>query len=126
MPLYDYGCKECGVEFNEMARIDDRFVLCEQPCSECGGEITLLIGAPALVDSMTVGVSRPPDSYHEVVSKINEKAKLNDTRYQVHADLSERNKNMEKKVNPYIVKKQVHDNMIAKKGRGKKKTKTTE
>ena len=96
MPLYDYGCKECGVEFNEMARIDDRFVLCEQPCSECGGEITLLIGAPALVDSMTVGVSRPPDSYQEVVSKINEKAKLNNTRYEVSSKISERQKNMEK------------------------------
>lgn len=123
MPLYDYGCKECGDEFNELLRIDDRYSPCSNSCSKCGGEITLLIGAPALVDSMTIGVSRSPDAYKEVVSKINENQNLNNTRFQIDADISDRQKRMEKP-SPYIVKKQVHDNMRAKKGHTKNKKKT--
>ena len=123
MPLYDYGCKECGYEFDELLRIANRLDPCSDPCSECGGEITLLLGAPALVDSMTIGVSRAPDAYREVVSKINENQKLNNTRFQVDADISDRQKRMEKP-SPYLVKKQVHDNMRAKKGHTKNKKKT--
>ena len=120
MPLYDYGCKDCGDEFREMARIDDRFVPCLQPCLDCGGEITLLIGAPALVDSVIINRTKPDASYGEVISKINENSGIKGTRYELEPQLEQRENNKQKEISTWEIKETVNDNLKAKKGRGNK------
>jgi len=40
MPLYDYRCKRCDHEFEEVAKIKDRY---EVSCPKCSGGVTLLI-----------------------------------------------------------------------------------
>tara|TARA_R110000823_G_scaffold224841_1_gene352730 strand:- start:1014 stop:1397 length:384 start_codon:yes stop_codon:yes gene_type:complete len=120
MPLYDYGCKECGDEFREMARIDDRFVACSNPCSACGGELTLLIGAPALVDSVIINRTKPDDGYKEVIEKINEREGIKGTRYELEPQLEHREKNKGKALTQWEIKETVNDKLKAKKGRGNK------
>jgi putative FmdB family regulatory protein len=45
MPLYEYLCKKCGHQFEEIRKFSDK-----QPkkCPECGGVIEQLISAPAV------------------------------------------------------------------------------
>jgi len=40
MPLYDYKCKECDHEFEEVRKIKDRY---EVSCPKCTGKCDLLI-----------------------------------------------------------------------------------
>ena len=51
MPLYEYGCKECGHTFTEWAKVDDRMVPCWYPCPECNQEdcINILLGNTSFV-----------------------------------------------------------------------------
>lgn len=40
MPLYDYQCKKCNCEFEEVQKIEDRYNV---PCPKCGRKSDLLI-----------------------------------------------------------------------------------
>jgi len=73
MPIYDYACKECGDEFREQLKVDDRRAPTEQPCRGCGGEITLLIGAPMICDPVRMGVVKPSSQFNDVLTKIHER-----------------------------------------------------
>ena len=54
MPIYEYGCKSCGVTFEKFQRIDadpiSEFEYC--PNHQEGCEIQRLISAPSLVKGM--------------------------------------------------------------------------
>lgn len=80
MPLYEYGCKACEHTWTDVTKIADRLAPTEAPCQECGGEVTLLIGAPNIVDPVRIGVTRPSSEFQEVIQRIHEKtpgSKLN-------------------------------------------------
>lgn len=40
MPLYHYRCNQCGIEFEEYNKIEERYDLL---CPECGGDVDILI-----------------------------------------------------------------------------------
>lgn len=40
MPLYDYSCRACGLQFEAQRHIDERL---DVDCPACGGETSLLI-----------------------------------------------------------------------------------
>ena len=42
MPLYDYKCKKCKHDFEEVRKIKDRNTV---PCPKCSSEVELLITA---------------------------------------------------------------------------------
>jgi putative FmdB family regulatory protein len=60
MPVYEYYCKECDANFDEvlpMARFDEP---CEQPCPECSAENAIHRGVS--VSQMGVDAKVTPDS----------------------------------------------------------------
>lgn len=43
--LYQYRCKECGHEFEELHKVEDRNKPCKELCPECGNSgIEIVIG----------------------------------------------------------------------------------
>jgi len=48
MPIYEYGCAECEHTFTEWASVYDRKIPCLEPCSECGGDVSIFIGVPSI------------------------------------------------------------------------------
>lgn len=40
MPIYCYKCKNCGKEFENINRVEDRY---KQKCVECGSEVDILV-----------------------------------------------------------------------------------
>jgi putative FmdB family regulatory protein len=120
MPWYDYYCKECDHEFTESLLMDDRKKPTRRKCPECGRKrVGIMIGAPALVDSMRLtGVRTAPDTYKEVISRINEGQGIKGSRYEVHSEVQVRKENL-KELTKHEIKVEVNDNLKAKKGRGK-------
>jgi putative FmdB family regulatory protein len=45
MPLYDLKCNGCEREWVRYSKVDDR----TRPCEECGGDVTQLFKAPAVI-----------------------------------------------------------------------------
>lgn len=78
MPMYDYLCSECGHRFEQMEKIDNRKNPEKSPCPSCGKQgITFQIGAPAIGDSVRLGLTKPDDGFREVMAKIKQKHKIN-------------------------------------------------
>jgi putative FmdB family regulatory protein len=46
MPLYDYGCEECGHALEVMHRVNDAG---PERCERCGGRMRKLLSPPAIV-----------------------------------------------------------------------------
>ena len=120
MPWYDYYCKECDYEFTESHLMDDRKKPTRRKCPECGRKrVGIMVGAPALVDSMRLtSVRSAPDTYKEVVAKINEREGITGSRYEVQPEVQVRKQEL-KKLTKHEIKTRVNDNLKAKKGRGK-------
>lgn len=59
MPLYDYKCTECDHAFERNSKIADRKIPCEDPCTECGGEIVQVIHAPKIISGRSGGLKQP-------------------------------------------------------------------
>jgi putative FmdB family regulatory protein len=124
MPWYDYICDSCEHEFTEVLRIDDRKIPVESGCSECGEDsIRQLIGNISMADpaNMTASGVRPDNAYSEVISKINEKNNIKGTRYEIQDRHQDRGPDINKRGTEwkYDVKKETHEKLRAKKGRGK-------
>jgi putative FmdB family regulatory protein len=72
MPSYQMKCDACGYVFDRVlpfARIDEPL---SQPCPFCKkkGKIRRLVAAPAICDSVVIGVTKPDRGFAEVVQKI--------------------------------------------------------
>ena len=72
MPVYEYGCSECSHEFEEfkvMAKYDKPL---SEPCPSCYqiGYITRLISGADICDPVSLGVTKVPSGYNEVVKNI--------------------------------------------------------
>jgi hypothetical protein len=102
----------------------NREIPVEDGCPECGkGEVRQLIGNIMMADPASVSASgrRPDNSYGEVISKINETNDLTGTRYEVKDRHQDRGPDIKKRRTEYKydMKKEAHDKLRAKKGRGK-------
>jgi len=57
MPLYDYGCSECGAE-KEVQHTVSEIGKIEILCDECGKSMKKLLSIPALIGFDNIGRSR--------------------------------------------------------------------
>ena len=124
MPWYDYTCDSCDHEFTEVFRMDDRKIPIENGCPECGEDsVRQLIGNVMMGDpaNVSAGGTRPDNSYGEVIDKINETNNLKGTRYEVKDRHEDRGPDIKKRRTEYKydIKKEVHEKLRTKKGRGK-------
>lgn len=69
MPLYDYQCKGCGATQTLRKSIADRHEPESNPCTECGGEIKMVVGAPKIVSGVK-GPQSAPDGFKDVLRTI--------------------------------------------------------
>ena len=69
------SCVECEYIFEEVLRMDDRAKPTRRKCPECGRKKVkqVILGAPSMVDSVNISVTKPDNSFSEVIAKINEK-----------------------------------------------------
>ena len=74
MPLYDYECKACEFQFDELIRMDDRKKPTRRKCPNCGKKKVrqVMLGTPPTVDPVNIGVRTTDDTYKEVIARINE------------------------------------------------------
>ena len=124
MPWYDYTCDSCDHEFTEVLRMDDRKIPIENGCPECGASsVRQLLGNVMMGDpaNVSAGGTRPDNSYGEVIDKINETNNLKGTRYEVKDRHEDRGPDIKKRRTEYKydIKKEVHEKLRTKKGRGK-------
>lgn len=73
MPTYDYKCKSCGNTFERILKIANREDPMSEPCVECGGEITNVIGVPTVVGSIK-SPSSAPSGFRDVLKSIHKGA----------------------------------------------------
>ena len=78
MPTYNYKCKKCEHEFEEMLSISRRKEPTEVPCERqlhraapiCGGEIKMKAVAPGIGDPLKLGLIKPDGRYVEKLKEI--------------------------------------------------------
>ena len=70
MPFYDYECQSCKHLFVESHTIVDREKPEKEPCPICKEQqVKKIINAPAVCDSVIVGVTKPPSDFTNHVLK---------------------------------------------------------
>lgn len=72
MPEYRYQCKACQHEWDEMQRVDARYVPLQNVCENCkiAGKIELIIQPVAIGDSVRLGITKPKSDFKEVLQQI--------------------------------------------------------
>lgn len=65
MPLYTFRNKDTGEVFDRLMTWDDRQVYLEQ-----NPTLEVVMGAPAMGDSVRLGIRKNDDGFREVLSKI--------------------------------------------------------
>lgn len=74
MPLYLYICDKCGMEFEEVLKIEDRNEPCG-PCSECEGSYERVIGNSG--GFRLKGDGWGEDGYDKYIGDINKTRRIN-------------------------------------------------
>ena len=78
MPMYDYSCSACGHKFEQMEKIDNRKDPEKKPCPNCSkNTVEFQIGAPAIADSVRMGITKPDAGFREIMAKVKERHKVN-------------------------------------------------
>ena len=75
MPAYDYYCKTCGLEFEEILPIDQRNKPCTAPSTYCQEiesqcEILLKVSTPFVGDAMRQGLKKPDRAFNDKLKEI--------------------------------------------------------
>lgn len=75
MPQYSYKCTndDCGHTFDRRSKIAERNEPVDAPCTECGGEIQMVLGTATVVSGVTVTDKRP-DGWRDVLSNVHKSA----------------------------------------------------
>ena len=92
-PIYDYQCRNCDHEFEEIHMIVDRKKPTRRKCPECGRKmVKQLLGKHpiSMVDSVNIGRTKPDGGYSEVIARINEGQNIKGTKYELQDRLSRR------------------------------------
>tara|TARA_Y100000817_G_scaffold131003_1_gene102654 strand:- start:280 stop:642 length:363 start_codon:yes stop_codon:yes gene_type:complete len=115
MPWYDYKCSSCDHEFTEVLRMADRKIPIENGCPACGSfSVKQLLGNVMIGDSVNLGITKPDNTYNEVVAKINEKSGIKGTRYELEGRLENREKTKQKPLTKHEIKTEVRDRLKGK------------
>jgi putative FmdB family regulatory protein len=73
MPMYDYRCRYCNIEFSDiMLPIAQREQPTTEPCPVCNNAATveLCVSAPNIGDSVRIGRLNLPSSWTDKLSQI--------------------------------------------------------
>ena len=72
MPFYDFGCSECSHEFETFKRIAEYDIPLSEPCPSCYkiGYVQRLVSGAEICDPVSLGVTKVPKGYNEVVKNI--------------------------------------------------------
>jgi putative FmdB family regulatory protein len=75
MPAYDYICKTCGLEFEEIVTIDKRHEPCKAPCDYCEQveaqcEIEIKVASPFIGDPIRQGLKKPDRAFNDKLKEI--------------------------------------------------------
>jgi len=72
MPIYHYHCKACDVHTEQVLKMADYMLPCEQPCATCGEhEIQKIIDAPRLIDpTKLMGGPRIDTDFRSVLEQV--------------------------------------------------------
>ena len=72
MPVYEFDCSECTHGFEKMETISKRNNPLKEPCPRCGykGNIIRLISGADICDPVSLGLTKVPKGYNEVVKNI--------------------------------------------------------
>ena len=72
MPFYDFGCSECSYEFEKFKTIAEYDIPLSEPCPSCYkiGYIDRLISGADICDPISLGVTKVPKGYNEVIKNI--------------------------------------------------------
>ena len=65
MPTYQFRNKSTGEVFDKLMSWNDRQVYLEE-----NPDLEVIMGSPAMGDSVRLGIRRPDDGFREVLSKI--------------------------------------------------------
>ena len=73
MPNYDYECTYCGHVFESQRTIKNRKVPQNECCPSCqnAGLVKLKVGSASIIDSMRLGIKKPPGDVAERLRDIN-------------------------------------------------------
>lgn len=71
--IYDYKCDDCEETFTVHCRMEQRHDV--RTCPSCNSvkNTLVILGAPALGDSVRLGVRKVDDGFREVLSKVKER-----------------------------------------------------
>ena len=73
MPLYDYECKACGNQFDELIPMREREKPTKAKCIECGKKkVVQVLTQMAIGDSIRLGVTKPSSEFKDVLTKISD------------------------------------------------------
>ena len=69
MPVYEYGCKECGNTFEQIHKIDERATPLSEPCPECEGidSVEHILSVAAFVSNHKSALQRAGSGWAEVL-----------------------------------------------------------
>lgn len=73
MPLYDYSCSDCEHTFTKNLRMAENKKPESEPCPSCGKSNTIsqqLLSAPALGNSINMGLRKHDSGFKEVMEKM--------------------------------------------------------
>ena len=74
MPIYQYSCLACDLQFEMLLKLSEMEEPLEQPCPECEAENSITQDATAanFGDPIRLGIKRPDAGWGEVLSKVKE------------------------------------------------------
>ena len=72
MPFYDFGCSECSHEFETFKTIAEYDIPLNEPCPSCYkvGYVQRLVSGAEICDPISLGVTKVPKGYNEVIKNI--------------------------------------------------------
>lgn len=69
--IYEYQCTNCGKEWEENRKMDDRKIPTEGPCPQCGVvAVRQKISGGGIADPIRLGKIKPPSGFNEVLKNI--------------------------------------------------------
>lgn len=83
MPTYNYKCSKCEHSWEEIRKIDNRRIPCENECPSCKemNSVDIVIHASGFTDSHSLGRIKPPDDFRNFLKCIDKNNKNNTMQY---------------------------------------------